>query len=193
MTTITVVRKGGYAAIAADTLTKYGYTKESAAYVVNHEKVLKVGSSYIGLSGTVALHQALELYFSRAGAKKARLDSVLGIFAVWNDVHSVLKDEFFLNAHADDDDSVEPTRLAALIANRHGIFGVSGNRSVQEFSKFYAYGSGDDYAQGAMYASYGDEGKTAEEVARLGVEAAAEFDDTTGLPVTSYAVRLGRG
>lgn len=193
MTTIAVVRKGGYAAIAADTLTKYGYTKESADYVVNPEKIVKVGSSYIGLSGTVVLHQALELYFARAGAKRARLNSVLEIFAVWNDLHRVLKDEFYLNAHADDDDSVEPSHLAALIANPHGIFGVSSNRSVQEFSKYYAYGSGDDYAQGAMYAVYEDEGRTAEEVARLGVEAAAEFDDTTGLPVTSYAVRLRKG
>ncbi len=75
MTTIAVVRKGGYAAIAADTLTKYGYTKESADYVVNHEKILKAGSSYIALSGTVALHQAME----EAGPRtpRARLDEVL--------------------------------------------------------------------------------------------------------------------
>ena len=193
MTTITIVRKGGYAAIAADTLTKYGYTKESAKYVVNHEKILKVGSSYIGLSGTVVLHQAMETYFSRAGAKRARLNSVLEIFAVWNDLHRVLKDEFHLNAHADDEDSVEPSHIAAVIVNPRGIFGVSSNRSVQEFSKYYAYGSGDDYAQGAMYAVYDDESRTAEDVARLGVEAAAEFDDTTALPVTSYAVRLRKG
>jgi len=33
MTTIAVVRKNGYAAIAADTLTKWGSGKESAAYI----------------------------------------------------------------------------------------------------------------------------------------------------------------
>ena len=38
MTTIAVVRKSGYAAIAADTLTKWGTGKESAAYVANNTK-----------------------------------------------------------------------------------------------------------------------------------------------------------
>jgi ATP-dependent HslUV protease, peptidase subunit HslV len=192
MTTITVVRKGGYAAIAADTLTKYGYAKESAEYIVNHGKILKVGSSYIGLTGTLQLKHAVELYFAGAG-RKAKLTSVLDIFAAWNELHRVLKEEYYLNAYAGDDDAVEPSRVAAVIANPHGIFGVSTRRSVQEFAKFYADGSGDDYAQGAMYAAYGDEGRSAEEVARLGVTAAAEFDEDTGLPVESYVVRLRRG
>jgi ATP-dependent protease HslVU (ClpYQ) peptidase subunit len=191
MTTITVVRKGGLAAIAADTLTKYGYTKESAEYVVNHGKILKVGSSYIGLTGTVMLHHAVEIYFSGAGAK-AKLTSVLDIFAAWNELHRVLKDEYYLNAHAGDDDVVEPSRVSAVIANPHGIFGVSVRRSVQEFTKFYSDGSGAEYAQGAMYAAY-DEGRTAEEVARLGVRAAAEFDEDTGLPVDSFVVKLRKG
>ena len=42
MTTVAVVRKNGVAAIAADTLTKWGPVKESATYVVNHEKILHV-------------------------------------------------------------------------------------------------------------------------------------------------------
>ena len=192
MTTITVVRKGGYAAIAADTLTKYGYAKESAEYVVNHGKILKVGSSYIGLTGTVVLHHAVEIYFAGAGAK-AQLGSVLDIFSAWNELHRVLREEFYLNAHAGENDTVEPSRVSAVIANPRGIFGISERRSVQEFTKFYADGSGDEYAQGAMYAAYGDEGKTAEEVARLGVSAAAEFDEDTGLPIESYVVKLRRG
>ena len=61
---------------------------------------------------------------------------------------------------------------------------------MQEFSKFYAYGSGSDYALGAMYGSYQDPGSSAEQIARQAIEAAAEFDDGTGLPITSFTVRL---
>jgi ATP-dependent HslUV protease, peptidase subunit HslV len=192
MTTITVVRKGGYAAIAADTLTKYGYTKESADYVVNPEKILKVGAGYVGLAGSMAGFHALELFFSRAGSK-AKLNSVLNIFTTWNELHRALKDEFFINAQADGDDSFETSRVSAVIANPHGIFSVTAYRSVQEYTRFSALGTGDDFALGAMYAAYGDEGRTAEEIARLGVAAAAEFDEDTGPPVMSYAVKLRKG
>jgi ATP-dependent protease HslVU (ClpYQ) peptidase subunit len=67
---------------------------------------------------------------------------------------------------------------------------VAAHRTVQEFSKFYAYGSGSDYALGAMYSAYKDPALNAEQIAREAIEAAAEFDDGTGLPITSFSVRL---
>jgi ATP-dependent protease HslVU (ClpYQ) peptidase subunit len=78
--------------------------------------------------------------------------------------------------------------MDVLIANPHGIFGVAAHRTVQEFSKFYAYGSGSPYALGAMYAAYRAPSLDAEAVARLGVAAAAEFHDETGLPVQSFVM-----
>jgi ATP-dependent protease HslVU (ClpYQ) peptidase subunit len=77
-----------------------------------------------------------------------------------------------------------------LIANPFGIFALTEFRYVQEFSKFYAYGSGNEFALGAMFAVYEDESKTAEEIARLGITAGAEFDDGTGLPMNCYTVKL---
>jgi hypothetical protein len=41
-----------------------------------------------------------------------------------------------------------------------------------------------------MYSAYANPQLSAEQVARHGIEAAAEFDDGTGLPVTSYAIPL---
>ncbi len=38
--------------------------------------------------------------------------------------------------------------------------------------------------------SYGEPGLSAEQIARQAIEAAAEFDDGTGLPITSFTVRL---
>jgi ATP-dependent HslUV protease, peptidase subunit HslV len=77
-----------------------------------------------------------------------------------------------------------------LIANPNGIFGVAAHRAVQEFSKFYAYGTGCQHALGAMYAVYGDAGCSAEKIARKGLEAAAEFDVGTGLPIICYTLPL---
>ena len=40
------------------------------------------------------------------------------------------------------------------IANAHGIFGVYSMRDVIEYERFWASGSGGDYALGAMHALY---------------------------------------
>ncbi|GAB4462539.1 MAG: hypothetical protein OHK0029_29630 [Armatimonadaceae bacterium] len=61
---------------------------------------------------------------------------------------------------------------------------------MQKLSRFHACGSGLEYARGAMYATFDDPATSTEEVARRGVEAAAEFDDETGLPVISYFLYL---
>ena len=72
------------------------------------------------------------------------------------------------------------------------IFGVAAHRTVQEFSRFYAFGSGADYAMGALYATYNDKQRSAEDLARLAVTAAAEFNDGTGLPLTSFKFKLAQ-
>ncbi len=189
MTTVTVVKKDGVAAIAADTLIKWGSAKESATYIANHEKILRLGESFVGVTGTATFTAILRDYFEQT-VEDVRLDSPANIFRTWNRLHGVLKERYFLMPEEDKEDALESSRMDCLIANPHGIFGVAAHRTVQEFSKFYAYGSGSDYALGAMYSAYGDPLLTADQIARQGIEAAAEFDDGTGLPVTCFTVRL---
>jgi len=43
MSTIVVVEKEGFATIAADSLTTWGSAKESAEYILNHQKILRIG------------------------------------------------------------------------------------------------------------------------------------------------------
>lgn len=191
MTTIAVVRKNGYAAIAADTMTKWGTGKETAQYIVNHAKILKVGASYIGVTGSATFKAILGDYFARPRVY-ARFDTPFEIFKTWHKLHAALKQDYFLVAGHSEEDALESTRMDALIVNARGIFGVAAHRTVQEFSKFYAFGSGGDLAMGAMYTTYREPRGSAEDIARLAIEAAAEFDDSTGLPVTSYAVKLAR-
>ncbi len=189
MTTITVVRKGGAAAIAADTLTKWGSAKESASYIVNSEKILRIGENYVAVTGNATFKLILRDYFLGLG-DDVPLGSAEEIFKTWNKLHSVLKERYFLMPEEDKEDALESSRMDVLIVNPHGIFGVSGHRTVQEFSRFYAYGSGSDYALGALWASYERSGLSAGQLARRAIEAAAEFDDGTGLPVQCYTVKL---
>ena len=191
MTTIAVVRKNGYAAIAADTLTKWGTGKESAAYVANNTKIVRVGDTFIAGSGTSTFKLILREYFAQRGVP-ARFDTAINLFKTWQAFHAALKERYYLVSVGDKDDTIESSKFDVLIANPHGIFGVGAHRTVQEYRKFYAIGTGTDLALGAMYAAYDRPGLSAEKVARLAVEAAAEFDDSTGLPVVSHAVRLRR-
>ena len=192
MTTIAVVRKNGYAAIAADTMTKWGTGKETAEYIVNHGKIFRVGDTWLGATGNATFQAILRDYFARPRVY-ARFDTPLEIFKTWQKLHGVLKQDYYLVAGHGEDDAIESSRMDVLIANNRGIFGVAAHRTVQEFSKFYAFGSGGDVAMGAMYVAYADPQRSAEDIARLAIEASAEFDDSTGIPVVVQTVKLRRG
>jgi ATP-dependent protease HslVU (ClpYQ) peptidase subunit len=192
MTTITIVRKAGRIAIAADTLTKWGCGKESADYVANHEKIIRVGNSFVAITGSATFKLILTDYFASLD-EPPRLDSVGEIFRVWNTLHGALKEQYYLQTGEDKEEDLESSRMDVLIANPRGIFGVAAHRTVQEFSKFYAFGSGGDVAMGAMYVAYADPQRSAEDIARLAIEASAEFDDSTGMPVVVQTVKLRRG
>lgn len=189
MSTIVVVRKNGFAAIAADTLTSWGSMRESAKYIANHEKIIRAGDSYLGIAGTASAQMLLQCYFEQREAPFA-LDTPARIFAVWRDIHRVLKEDYYLKEREDSESALESTRMHTLIANPNGIFMVDSYRHVQALHRFHACGSGLEYALGAMYALYERPNLSAEDIARAGVEAAAEFDDGTGLPMQSYSIPL---
>lgn len=191
MTTLAVVKKKGQIAIAADTLTKWGTTKESATYIANHDKIIRVGDSYIAITGTTTFNLILRDYFAGLDAPP-RLDSVQAIFRTWQELHAAMKERYFLNPTEDKEDDLESSRIHVLIANPHGIFGVGAHRTVQEFSRFYAYGAGSEYAMGALWASYDNPKLDAHALARLAIECAIEFDDSTGAPITSHVLKEAR-
>lgn len=188
MSTIVVVRKEGFAAIAADSLTTWEGSKDSAEYIVNHQKIFRSGDSYLGIAGPTSAKLAIKDYL--ANGSDWDFNGVDAIFRSWLKLHAALKKSYFLNPDENGEASFESSRLDALIANPQGIFGVAAHRSVQEFAKFYAYGSGSMHALGAMHALYLDAARSAEAIARAGVEAAAAFDLNTGLPLICYSVQL---
>jgi ATP-dependent HslUV protease, peptidase subunit HslV len=187
MTTLVVVRKDDTVAIAADSLTTFGDTRLSSAHDRAYDKVIRFRDTYIGLCGSAA-HQ---LVFESLLAKHPDLDfsNRPAIFETFRKLHPILKEQHFLNPKEEEDDPYESTQITALIANGSGIFGVYSMREVFEYTQFWAAGSGREFALGAMHSLYARL-KTAEAVAKAGVEAGAVFDKNSALPLTLYALPL---
>ncbi|MGE5528358.1 MAG: hypothetical protein ACM3X6_04350 [Patescibacteria group bacterium] len=188
MSTVVVVKKGGLAVIGADTMTKWGNVYQRSAFIANHSKILKLGENYLAYVGSAAYSVLLPSYFGRL-KRIPPLDTPLAIFEAFRDLHKSLKDDYFLRPEEDEEDEFESSRIDVLIANPAGIFGLYAHRSVDEYTRFNAFGTGFQFALGAMRAIY-ETSAGAREIAQAGLEAAAEFDDATGAPFELYEIGL---
>ena len=191
MTTIVVAKKNGQVAIAADSLTTFGDTRLSDPYKRVHDKILRSNGSWIGVSGSSAHHLVLETVLVEM-KEEVHLGSRSEIFETFRKIHPILKERCFLNPKEEDDDPYESSQITALIANPTGIYAVYSYREVFDYDRFWAIGSGRNYALGAMYAIY-DQAKSATELARAGVKAGIEFDKSSSAPFELHAIKLGRG
>ncbi len=186
MSTAVVVRKQGVACIAADSLTTFGEQKQSPVYDRHSDKLQSVADGAMSIVGSAAHALVLE---SVLRERRVRFDlrDRLHIFESFRSLHGELKEQYFLNPKEGgegEQDPYESSRIDAVLANPQGIFGVYALREVYEYDRFWAIGSGAEYALGAMYAVY-DQLESAEAVAEVGVHAGAEFDTGSGLPLTS--------
>src|SRR6202162_6605671 len=187
MTTVVVVRKNNEVAIAADSLTTFGDTRLSAQYDRTSDKIVQFRGNYIGLCGRAG-HQ---LFF---GSLLATQDALVftnkrAIFETFRKLHPILKEQHFLNPKEEEDDPYESTQVTAVIANASGIFGVYSMREAFEYTKFWAVGTGREFALGAMNSQF-QRMRNATAVATAGIEAGAMFDKNSALPMTLYKLPL---
>lgn len=194
MSTIVAAVKNGIACIAADSLTSFGDTKQSAQFVVNSDKILSLTNynskdqSYMGIVGSAAHHLVMQS-LAVDHADKVDLSDRMSIFTTFKTIHPILKEEYFLNSKEEDEDSYESSRVDALIMNENGIFGLYSLREVEQYARFWAVGSGSEFALGAMQTAY-EIYDSAEQIAQAGVIAGATFDNASSLPMTSYTLEL---
>jgi ATP-dependent protease HslVU (ClpYQ) peptidase subunit len=187
MSTIVAVRKGNQVCIAADSLTSFGDTRLAAGYDAAYDKIHSYGDNYLGVVGSAAHLQVFQSIFAQGADYD--LSSRAAIFETFRSLHPRLKDEYYLNPKEDEEDAYESSRIDALIINPKGLFGVYSLREVFEYTRYWSIGSGAEYALGAMHALY-DRLESAEDIARAGVEAGAEFDNASSLPMSLYTVTL---
>ncbi|HEX7402483.1 MAG TPA: MFS transporter [Usitatibacter sp.] len=187
MTTIVVVRKGGTAVIAADSLTTFGTTRLAPAYDRHPQKITAYGDSFLGVAGSAAHQLVLENLLVRT--PNLGFHGKAAIYDSFRKLHPLLKDEAFLNPKEEEDDPYESSQMTVMIANPSGIFAVYSMREVFEFDRFWAIGSGRDFALGAMFTVY-EKTPTVAAIAEAGVLAGAEFDTGTAAPITLHEVTL---
>lgn len=183
-----VVKKGNQACIAADTLSSWGSLLQSERYSENPSKIHRFKESYIANVGAAAHDMVLRNFFTHH-ADKINLSGSDAIFSTWLILHSHLTKDYHLNTGSDNDDTYEPSKLTALIANEAGIFIVASWRSVDSIKRFWAIGSGQEFALGAMHAIY-DDCSDVKEIATAGLCAAIEFDNACGIPIDLYTIEL---
>lgn len=187
MTTLAVVRKGNTVAIAADSLTTFGDTRLSDSFDAASDKMVRHGETVIALCGSAAHQLVYENLFSTE--KELNFNSKAEIFETFRKLHAKLKDQLYLNPKEEDEDAYESTHITALIANPSGIYGIYSMREVFEFKKFWAAGSGREYALGAMSTMY-DKLDSAEAIARVGIEAGCLFDKNSALPMSVVTIPI---
>ena len=189
MTTIVAVKKNGTVAIAADSLTTFGDTRLGRQYKGEHDKILEINDSFIGLCGSSAHPLVISALLPKL--EDVRLGSRMEVYETFRRLHPILKEQGYLNPKEDEDDPYESSQITALIANASGIYGVYSYREVFDYDRFWGIGSGRNFALGAMFAAY-DRCKTAAEVAKIGVMAGAEFDTATQGPIVLHTIKLAR-
>jgi len=190
MSTLTIVQKDGIAALAADQMTTRGSCKCPAEHKSFPSKIVRVGESWIGAAGSVA-HIRVLRSLARYHADQFDLCSVDSIFETFRRLHRLLINDYYLLTKEDDDEQpYQSSHLSLLIANSTGIYEVEGYREVTQYERFWATGSGYDFAVGAMAALYDERDLSAREIAQRGVESGCRFDRGSGPPVEAYVVPL---
>ncbi len=188
MTTVVVTKKNGVACIAADTLATYGDLKEPADLVASSDKLVQVGEAWVAPTGPASAQLILGHHL-RGLKEIPQLRDTNQIFDFLTQLQRSLRDDYFVLGKEDSQDDYESMRMELIIASPGGIFGAYPQRSVQEFRSFYAFGSGAEFALGAMSVA-SETAADAEALARAGVETAARFDVSTELPLTLQRVPL---
>ncbi len=193
MTIITAVQKNGEVAIACDTQsTSYNRTlKHTADYKTNHSKLLHYGDSILGLAGYCSIHQIFEDLLSQT--EPAPWSNRTEIFRWFLDHHDVLKNRYFLNPTISNGKGqiIENNWSSALIINPNGIFRTDGSRAVFEYSKFWAIGSGQDFALGALEILY-EQDLTASEIAEAAAFTATQFNPGCAPPIYVETIPMRR-
>lgn len=188
MTTITAVKKGKRLCIASDALTLFGSRKEiSGKHVYREGKIIQIGSNYLGTTGHPSWELILNHYFSNNNSTEWKTADQ--IFEIFNTLHRDLKEHYFFCSPPTRYVPLESSEFGFLIINSQGIFEIDYQKVVRKHLCFSALGTGDEHALGAIKAVY-DLIDDPEEIAKIGIEAAAQFDLKTDLPVQIQCINL---
>ncbi len=188
MSIVVIVKKDKKIVIASDSLTSRDSLIISSQYKTNSEKFIKYQDSWIGCANDTMSTQML-LHALKNSKQEFSFEGVDNIYTSLLKLHKILKKKYYLETKPRrvTNQIVEPTNMRLLIANSSGIYGVSKDKSIENFSKFWATGHGGAFALGAMYHVY--DKYDAVKIAEIGVQTACKFDEESALPMQIQMVK----
>lgn len=174
--------------IGSDSQSTQGSIIVSANHKRNHHKIHRFGKVFIGFTGWSLMHNLFEDIMDKyPGDLDFR--SRKHVFKTFLFLHKKIKEEYFIETREGKEQPVESSQWDCLIACPNGIFEVDSYRTVIEYDKFWADGSGMRFALGAMNAVY-DTLDDPEEIAKAGLKSACELDNGSGFPISTYCIEL---
>lgn len=146
MTTICVAKIDEHVVYGCDNATSIG--SERVHTVASNKKYIINNKNFFGITGSPTFLLAVYTYLSEV--ESISLTDRFDVYRFLVGLHSNLKEYHFLDGSVDENSNFESIGLTMLIANAHGIFSTYDNREVIYHSDYYAIGSGQEYALGAM-------------------------------------------
>jgi ATP-dependent protease HslVU (ClpYQ) peptidase subunit len=154
MSVIVAIRKDNRIVMAADTLTTFGDSEQMPQENARTAKVGRIGDSLIGGAGWAVYDDILNDFLSTRPTPD--LSSSRNIFTFFLDFWRALHEHYtFVNDQAASTNTpFGDLDSTFLIANTGGIFTVASDLGVTPLNKYYAIGSGGEYAIGVLYTLY---------------------------------------
>ena len=190
MTVAVTVLKKKRLVIGADTQMNFGDNRMPSN---NHNasKIFTINGTYVAGSGWGLYDNIIQDLLSDKKNKNHKLNDERSIFKFFNNLYFTAKEKYsYVNNQCNSTNSPFADLDARfLIANRNGIFYVSANMSVHKFERYYAIGSGCDYALGAIHALY-DSDFSAKVICQKAISAAIDMDVRCGGQPDLYEIHL---
>lgn len=174
MSIAVAVTKNNRLALGTDSQSTFG--DHRVPDDIGASKIREVGAAYVASTGWSIYDDILDDYLPRA--TEANLSSRSTIFAFFRAFWKELHENYAFVKDQPEDDEHSPFGTldsSFLIVSRQGVLHVAGNMNVTQFSRYYAIGSGCEYALGAASVLYGTDADSAT-ICRKAVGAAIEFD-----------------
>ena len=175
MSIAVAIRKTRQLVLGTDSQTSFGSSRVPTDNLKTI-KIHQIGDAYLATTGWGLCENILDDYLTRS--PDAKLDTKHAIFTFFMTFWKELHDSYsFVKDQSDKDDESPFGSLDAsfLVVSPQGVFHVGSDMSVTAFEKYYAIGSGADYALGAVSALYEDS-PDAVTVCRKAIAAAIDFD-----------------
>ncbi len=187
MSIIVAVKKENSIVIASDSVFTEGDWNMDTKYRSNTKKIFSIKDSFVGIVGESAHHNVM-MHLYRKQPDLFCLSNIEDIFDSFLKIHPILEENYYIDSDVEDE-GYQSSQIHYLIANSSGIFEVRPNREVNQYHKFWAIGSGRNYALGSMYTQF-DNIVDPIEIAKNAVLASCEFSSSCGLPVSIETVNI---